>query len=118
MVIIIDKCVVCGQLIPEGRQVCPNCKKYITNDIGFLEHQDDNNKPEASTKQTNIYLSSDIKCGKCGYEFDHLSIETKPASYPGFKKYIFSPSFCPRCESEIISIHINKDEREIYVEVK
>ena len=23
----VDKCVVCGNEIPEGRQVCPNCEK-------------------------------------------------------------------------------------------
>lgn len=25
-----DRCVVCGEVVPEGRQVCPNCfKKYM-----------------------------------------------------------------------------------------
>ena len=22
-----DRCIVCGKVIPEGRQVCPNCEK-------------------------------------------------------------------------------------------
>lgn len=26
----IDRCVMCGEIVPEGRQVCPNCEKqYI-----------------------------------------------------------------------------------------
>lgn len=23
-----ERCVICGEPIPEGRQVCPNCEKY------------------------------------------------------------------------------------------
>lgn len=25
-----NKCVFCGEIIPEGRQVCPNCEKRVT----------------------------------------------------------------------------------------
>lgn len=24
-----DKCLICGEYVPEGRQVCPNCEKRI-----------------------------------------------------------------------------------------
>lgn len=24
-----EHCVICGEIIPEGRQVCPNCEKDI-----------------------------------------------------------------------------------------
>lgn len=27
-----DVCAVCGEIIPEGRQVCPNCEKEVDND--------------------------------------------------------------------------------------
>lgn len=26
-----DRCVCCGEIIPEGRQVCPNCERSVTN---------------------------------------------------------------------------------------
>ncbi len=26
-----DKCVICGEIIPEGRQVCPNCESESKN---------------------------------------------------------------------------------------
>lgn len=26
-----DRCIICGEIIPEGRQVCPNCEKEATN---------------------------------------------------------------------------------------
>ena len=32
--VFIEKCVSCGEVIPEGRQVCPNCeKKPIDNEV-------------------------------------------------------------------------------------
>lgn len=27
-----DRCVCCGEIIPEGRQVCPNCERGDTNE--------------------------------------------------------------------------------------
>ena len=27
-----DRCVCCGEIIPEGRMVCVNCEKMITSD--------------------------------------------------------------------------------------
>lgn len=26
-----NRCVICGAIIPEGRQVCPNCEKRVEN---------------------------------------------------------------------------------------
>lgn len=26
-----DRCVICGEIIPEGRMVCPNCEEKILN---------------------------------------------------------------------------------------
>ena len=28
----VDMCVCCGEVIPEGRMVCPQCEKIITSD--------------------------------------------------------------------------------------
>lgn len=27
----VDKCVACGEVIPEGRQICPRCEKALKN---------------------------------------------------------------------------------------
>lgn len=26
-----DRCICCGEIIPEGRMVCPNCEEGVTN---------------------------------------------------------------------------------------
>lgn len=30
-----ERCVCCGEIIPEGRQVCPNCEKKMGNGVKF-----------------------------------------------------------------------------------
>lgn len=34
----IDRCVVCGEIVPEGRMVCPKCEKDETTEEGYIEH--------------------------------------------------------------------------------
>ena len=29
----VERCVMCNDVIPEGRQVCPNCEKKVVNSI-------------------------------------------------------------------------------------
>lgn len=36
-----ERCVMCGEIIPEGRQVCPRCEKLV-----------DQNKPEPQESTT------------------------------------------------------------------
>lgn len=31
-----DRCIVCGDIIPEGRHICPNCEKDETVDEMFV----------------------------------------------------------------------------------
>lgn len=33
----IDRCVVCGEIVPEGRMVCPKCEKDETTENGYIE---------------------------------------------------------------------------------
>ena len=32
-----ERCIVCGAIIPEGRQICPNCEKAVTRIEGRRE---------------------------------------------------------------------------------
>ena len=32
-----DRCIVCDAIIPEGRQVCPNCEKVSATDETFVD---------------------------------------------------------------------------------
>lgn len=31
----VDRCVMCGEVIPEGRQVCPSCEKAAYNSNSY-----------------------------------------------------------------------------------
>lgn len=46
-----NRCVSCGEIIPEGRMVCPNCEKiYETVGIRFVRSCDSKNNCEESKK--------------------------------------------------------------------
>ena len=64
-----DRCVMCGEIIPEGRQVCPNCEARI------MEHPlDEMREAYAEEKQ----------------------ISKKPKQYTDSFKITYY--FCPVCE--------------------
>lgn len=37
----VNRCVFCGEIIPEGRQVCPNCKRKLADAPLILKPFDD-----------------------------------------------------------------------------
>lgn len=37
----VNRCVYCGEIIPEGRQVCPNCERILTDAPLILKPVDD-----------------------------------------------------------------------------
>jgi predicted nucleic acid-binding Zn ribbon protein len=32
-----ERCIVCGAIIPEGRQICPNCEKAVSRKEGRVK---------------------------------------------------------------------------------
>lgn len=51
-----DTCLICGQPVPEGRQVCPNCEKGL--------------KPWKELSKTEVYMVKMKHCKGCEY-LDH-----------------------------------------------
>ena len=48
-----NRCVCCGEIIPEGRQVCPNCEAfYEKQGIRFVDSYDNENNCNAKLKIT------------------------------------------------------------------
>lgn len=56
-----DRCIVCGEVIPEGRQVCPNCE-------GLKEqHSITEIVTETCDGCIGLYDTDIGKCARCGY---------------------------------------------------
>ena len=51
-----DRCVCCGALIPEGRQVCPTCERGACMHLWVFDHLED-----GTGGKTIVY-----RCSRCG----------------------------------------------------
>ena len=59
-----EKCVCCGEIIPEGRMVCPNCNGHITK-VGSLLQSRDATKEEVEKAYGWLYSNLDETIDMC-----------------------------------------------------
>lgn len=63
-----NKCVCCGAVIPEGRQVCPPCKRAEQAEKAFLQARAENKSLRQQQEATTLEQLVEKVCGSCGWD--------------------------------------------------
>ena len=80
-----ERCIMCNEVIPEGRQVCPACtEKVMNNEVLNMNNNVNNNQ---TTYELGVKICN--QCNQQGLDFQNTQMlsQTNAVSYNSISKY-------------------------------
>ena len=104
-----DKCVCCGEIIPEGRQVCPNCMVAVGKRLDLIDRQALLAKLKGTSRYFSVKFDIEeaptvdavevVRCKDCKHREDGLCTLESVYDYPWY--YTKDDDFCSYGERKV-----------------